>query len=106
MMDPLNKDPTSYSLLTYGWVIGLSVTGGLVSFLRKVREGVARPFNVIELIGEIVTSGFVGVLTFWLCEASQIDALLTAFMVGISGHMGSRLIFQFEKTIEHKLKMK
>ena len=99
-----DKDPTSYSLLTYAWVVGLSITGGLVSFLRKLRAGAARPFNLIELIGEIVTSGFVGVLTFWLCEASAIDPLLTAFMVGISGHMGSRLIFQFEKHLEQKLK--
>lgn len=99
-----DKDPTSYSLLTYAWVVGLSITGGLVSFLRKLRAGAARPFNLIELIGEIVTSGFVGVLTFWLCEASAIDPLLTAFMVGISGHMGSRLIFQFEKHLEQQLK--
>jgi predicted CDP-diglyceride synthetase/phosphatidate cytidylyltransferase len=99
----VDKDPTSYSLLTYAWVIGLSITGGIVSFLRKVREGVARPFNLLELIGEAVTAGFVGVLTFWLCEASQLDPLLTAFLVGISGHMGNRLIYQFEQLLERKL---
>jgi hypothetical protein len=30
----LEKDPTSYSLITYGWVTLLAAWGGVVSFLR------------------------------------------------------------------------
>jgi hypothetical protein len=90
------KDPTTYSLITYAWVFALSSWGGVVSFWRKLRDGNARPFNIMELIGEIFTSAFAGVLTFWLCEASGMDALLTAAFVGISGHMGSRAIGQME----------
>lgn len=97
------KDPTSYSLITYAWVIGLSVTGGFVSFLRKVREGSSRAWNIAELLGEIFTSGFVGVITFWLCEAADIDPLYAAAMVGISGHMGSRAIMQLELWLEKKI---
>lgn len=99
----IEKDPTSYSLLTYSWVIGLSIAGGVVSFLRKVREGQARACNIAELIGEIFTSGFVGVITFWLCEAGDISPLMSAAMVGIAGHMGSRAIMQFELWLEKKL---
>lgn len=94
------KDPTSYTLLTYAWVIALSFVGGMVSFTRKVRDGVARKFNFTEFIGEIVTSGFVGVITFWLCEWSGVHPLLTAALVGISGHMGSRAIFKLEQLVE------
>lgn len=99
-----DKDPLSYELATYAWITVLTSVAGFISFLRKVREGISRPFNMIELIGEIVTSGFVGVLTFWLCEAGNLTPLLTAFLVGIAGHMGSRMIFLFEKCVEIRMK--
>ena len=99
----LDKDPTSYSMLTYSWVIGLSALGGLVSWLRKLRDGKTRVCNLTELLGEIVTSGFAGVLTFWLCEASDINGLVSAAMGGISGHMGSRVIMQIEQILNDRL---
>jgi hypothetical protein len=101
-MDP-SKDPTSYDILTYSWVLGLSMVGGVVSFMRKIREGKARAFNILELVGEIVTAGFAGVLTFWLCEAGSIDPLISAALVGIAGHMGSRTILLLEQWAESKL---
>jgi len=97
------KDPTTYSLITYGWVLLLSAWGGLVSFYSKVRAGTARACNVVELIGELFTAGFAGVITFWLCEMAAIHPLMTAALVGISGHMGSRAIYQFERWAEKKL---
>lgn len=100
------KDPTTYSLLTYGWVLTLASWGGVVNFLRKRKSGDARPFNVVELIGEIVTSAFAGMVTFWLCEASGIGGLITAALVGISGHMGSRAIFAFERWAEKRFGVK
>ncbi|WP_209308749.1 phage holin family protein [Methylotenera oryzisoli] len=98
------KDPTTYQLITYGWVIFLSCWGGLVSFINKVKKGEARACNFVELIGEIVTAGFAGVLTFWLCEAANFNALITAAIVGISGHMGSRAIYAMEIWLTNKLK--
>lgn len=91
------KDPTSYSLITYLWVFLLSSWGGWVSWIRKRKNGDARPFNFAELIGEVVTSAFAGVITFYLCEAAVFHPLLSAAMVGISGHMGGRAIFLMEK---------
>lgn len=91
------KDPQNYALLTYLWVFLLSAWGGLVSFINKVKTGETRRFNVIELIGELCTSAFAGVLTFWACEHANLAPLLTAAFVGISGHMGSRAIFNMEK---------
>lgn len=96
------KDPGSYAVFTYFWVILLSVVGGFVSFYHKVQRGLASPFSITELIGELITSGFAGVLTFWLCEWSQVTPLLTAVLVGISGHMGARAIFQIEQWAERK----
>lgn len=94
------KDPTNYSMITYLWVIVLSAWGGTVNFMRKRKSGEARPFNIAELTGEVFTSGFAGVLTFWLCEAAGISPLITAALVGISGHMGGRAIFRLERWAE------
>lgn len=91
------KDPTNYSLVTYSWVAVLAMWGGIVSFMRKYREGVVRPFNFTELIGELMTSAFIGILTFWLCEWSGTPPLLSAALIGISGHMGSRAIYRMER---------
>lgn len=94
------KSPETYSLLTYLWVFGLASAGGLVAWYRKMKDGHVRAFNLIELIGECVTSAFAGVLTFWLCELSNFNQLATAAMVGIAGHMGSRAIANIEVFFE------
>jgi len=96
------KSPETYSVLTYLWVFGLSALGGFVSFMRKVREGNARAWNFVEFFGEIFTSAFAGVLTFFLCEWSGFHQLATAAFVGISGHMGSRALFHLEGFFETK----
>lgn len=94
------KDPSTYTWLTYMWVFLLSAWGGLVSFIKKVRTGETRASNLMEFIGELVTSAFAGVITFFLCEASGITPLMTAVLVAISGHMGTRAIFLFERWFE------
>jgi len=96
------KDPTSYSLITYTWVFLLAILGGVVNFVRKLQSGHARAFNIIEFIGEIVTSAFAGVITFWLCENAGMSPLMTAAFVGVSGHMGSRAIFMAENWLKSK----
>lgn len=94
------RTPVSYDWFTYLWVVGVSLAGGLVSFSQKVRAGTARPTNLVELIGELFTSGFVGVLTFWICEWGGINQLLSAVFMGITGHMGSRVLFLGEKYLQ------
>lgn len=96
------KDPSNYTLITYLWVVVLAAAGGTVNFLHKIRQGTARAFNITEFVGELMTSGFAGLLTFWLCEAADVNKLLSAVLIGISGHMGSRAIFKIEKWAEDK----
>lgn len=98
----IEKDPTSYSLLTYAWVFALSSLGGVVSFANKLKQGHARAFNIAEFCGEIATSAFAGVITFWLCENAGLSGLVTAALVGVSGHMGSRAIMFFEEYLTKK----
>lgn len=88
---------------TWLWVIGISSMGGAVSFYQKLKQGQARPFNFAELLGEIVGSAFVGIITFLLCKNYGFNELITAALVGITGHMGSRAMMLFERVLERKL---
>lgn len=101
MIEPPN-DPFGFPALTYIWVIFISGLGGAVSFMKKLRHGEVRVFNITEFIGEIVTSAFAGMITFWLCKSANLDPMLSAALVGISGHMGGRAIYLFEKFLEKK----
>lgn len=96
------KDPSNYSILTYSLVVLLSMWGGTVNFIRKKKLGIVRAFNIVEFIGELVTSAFTGIIVFFLCEASDISPLMTAALVGIAGHMGSRLLYQLEIAVQNK----
>ena len=96
------KTITGYALLTYAWVLALSTWGGMVNYLSKIRMGHIARFNITELIGDMFISGFTGVLTFWMCEAAGFNELTTAVFVGISGHMGARMIGKFEKLMSRK----
>lgn len=97
------KTITGFALLTYAWVLVLSTWGGIVNYLSKIRAGHIARFNLTELIGDMCISGFTGILTFWMCQAAGFDELITAVFVGISGHMGARLIGKLETMMSRKL---
>ncbi len=97
------KDPLTYSLLTYVWILLISVWGGLINYYQKIKNGNVARFSIVEFIGELVTSAFAGVMTFYLCEAAGVPSVLTAGLVGIAGHMGSRTIYIFERILQKKL---
>lgn len=90
-----NKDPTTYNLLTYMWVFLLSLAGGLAAFIMRLNEArKPQPLGkiFIKLLGDLIISGFAGVITFYLCEYWEFEQLLTAVFVAISGHMGGNAI--------------
>lgn len=102
-IDNAAKSITNFALFTYAWVIFLATWGGAVNYISKIRSGQVARFNITELIGDLCISGFTGVLTFWLCHAAGFDELITAVFVGISGHMGARLIGKIEQMMSKKL---
>lgn len=91
------KDPGSYSYLTYGWILFLSMCGGVVRVIREVKLGEKTWLQLAWIfVVELFTSGFVGVVTFYACEAAGIRPLVTAVMVSVSGWMGVRALSVLE----------
>lgn len=97
------RDPLDVSLRQYGLVLGAALLGGFVSWIGRVRAGTASAANLMGLIGELCTSAFSGLLAFWLCRAADVDPMLTAVAAGVAGHMGTRAIAMFERSVQRRL---
>lgn len=98
----MQNDPLNYPYTTYLWVLFVAFWGAIVSTLRRRKEG-AKRFSIAEFVGDLTIAGFIGVVTFWLCEASHVPQVLTAALVGISGHLGTRAIMIIETAVAKRL---
>jgi len=98
-----HKDPSNFNLITYLWVIGLSLWGGITHNIRKLRDGTLKRFSVSELIGDLFISAFIGILTFYLCEWANLDKLLSAVFIAITAHMGTKGIAVFENAVSKRV---
>lgn len=99
------KDPSNYTFLTYAWVMLLSCSGGIVSYINHMRSEIGLKKILLSLAREVFTSAFAGVITFYICEWGGVDHLLSAVFVAISGHMGTRAIYQIENFYKQKMPM-
>lgn len=97
------KDPMSYDIWTYVWVSVLSLWGGIAGYIRKLKSGVAARFSISEIIGDVVISGFVGLITFFICEEYGLSKMQSAVMIAISAHMGCRALFTIDNAIDNAL---
>ena len=84
----LPKSPLSYSLREYGLILAIAMLGGFVRWYNAVRRGESAVYDLRILVGELFTSAFIGILTFWACEAMSVQPLVTAALAGMAGHAG------------------
>lgn len=81
------------------WVTALSVLGAIASYIRKVKSGKIERFSISELIGDFVISFFLGVTTYLFCKGLELDEYLTAGLVGLVSHLGTRGLVMVEDLI-------
>ena len=97
------KDPNNTSLfvewlrqfMPYLTTFFLSTWGGVVNHITTLRSG-RKKFQLKELIFDIVVSTFAGLITFYFCRSAGISETMSAVLIAISGHMGTRAIAGFE----------
>lgn len=76
----------------------LAALGGALQYLNRVDKLGIR-FSVLKLLLEVSTSGFVGIISFELCDYAGFNWQLTAALVAISGHMGARALVLLENAL-------
>lgn len=99
----LEKDPTTWTMATWLLALGMAFGGGAVNWYARVKRGHTRAFNMIELMGEVFTSGFVGLGVFMLFEGMGQNLGICAAGAGVGGHMATRLLFAIERAIETRI---
>jgi hypothetical protein len=87
----LEKNPFGDSLSTLLYAVGLAILGGLVKYLNHTDK-----FSAWVLLRDLVTAGFCGLLTNWMCEWMNIQGPLSAILIATSGLMGTRLLREIE----------
>ena len=98
-----DKDPANWAAATWILALSMAVGGGVINWYARIKRGHARAFNFIELVGEIFTSGLVGLGIFMLLSSWDQPAGACAAAAGVSGHMATRLLFAVERAVERQL---
>lgn len=93
-----DKGPFSYPPLTYLWVIGVASFAGVVRYLNHMET-----FSVQRFLIDVLSSAFTGLVTFWLCEWTNITGPMSAVLIAISGLLGSRAWGEFENLYRLRL---
>lgn len=89
-------------LIPMGFAALLASLGGAVQYFNRIdKQGL--PFSFVKLLLEVSTSGFVGIVSFELCDAAGFSWQLTAALVAISGHMGARALLLIEHQVVRRL---
>lgn len=102
---PLNNIPNDLSqYIAIIWVFILSIWGGTVHTIKKVRTGVIKQFTLREWIMDMVVSSFVGVVTYALCKYGGINEWLSVVMVSTAAHQGTRALLGIEQVVDKVIK--
>ncbi len=95
-----HKNPLSYSMREYGYILAIAMAGGFIRWHNAVKRGEAAAYDLRGLVGELVTSAFIGILVFWGGEALNWHPLITPAVAGIAGHQGIAALVWAEKLLK------
>lgn len=87
--DMPQNSPENYTWITYFWVFGLSILGGIVRTITGTKEGDSPNKIAYRLLANAVISIFVGLVTFFFCEFARFEPIFTAGIVALTAHMGT-----------------
>jgi hypothetical protein len=90
-MESTKESLLSSGVITYLWVAGLSLWGGMVSYLES-RE----PFSWLRLSAHLLSSSFAGLMTFYLCQYGQVPDPLVGVLCGVAAHMGTPALLKMK----------
>ncbi len=97
------RDPTNWPWGVWVLALGMSLAGGFVNWYGRIKSGHIITFNILELIGELFTSGAVGLGVFMVLEAWDQPIGVCAAACGVAGHMSTKLLFAVGRVVESRI---
>jgi len=94
------KDPENWSIFTWALVTAMCIFGSISSWYKRVQEGHPRAMNLVELAGEMATSGLMGFVGFVMSNWYFDSVGLSAAAAGMCAHFATRLLYQAEGLID------
>jgi hypothetical protein len=94
------KDPLNWTLGTWVLAVIMASGGGVINWFAHAKKRHPHRFSIIELIGEMATSGLVGIGVFMVAASYDQPTAICAAFAGVSGHMATRVLFLVERWIE------
>lgn len=86
----IDHDETIKMILPYLSTILMSLWGGTVAYVQKIRSG--EKFSWTNLFMDLIISGFVGFLTHLICTYADLGAEISSVLIAMSAHMGTRAL--------------
>lgn len=98
-----NNNGDGFNLLHLLMIFLLSLWGGLVSYLGKLKSGSVKRFNFVELIIEFTISSFAGLVIGFIALSFNFSPYFAMALAGVAGHAGGRTVFFLNKIFFNKL---
>lgn len=83
------------------WVMFIACVASTIKHINRMQR-----FRLGRLLVDVATASFIGVVTFWLCEAREIRGPMQAVSIAVMGAMGNRAWREFENVWRIKIGLK
>lgn len=101
-----HNNPDNFPLLTWAWVIGMSIFGSIVRTITTQNEPLRGWALVRRLSANAVISVFIAIITAALCVWGNVDFWLMVVFIGLTSHMGTPVLLLAEDKIMNYIKTK
>lgn len=95
------KSPETISLITYLWVIALSLLGGVVSYSQRLAHG--KRWNIIEALSVQLAAILSGLMVFFACSWQDINPMLTAMLISLASVNSSQAIRLLTEKVKERV---
>lgn len=85
--------------LGFAWAFGIASLAGCVKFLQRYRSDDAPQWRWIQFGVQVLTAGFVGLVTTWLLSGWQVPDALRTFAIAVAGWGGGETIDFFQQVL-------
>jgi hypothetical protein len=99
-----HQDPSSIPIVSYLWVIGLSLLSSVAGFLSRFLSDKPPSRPILALIMDVSYSLLAGLTTYFMGQASELPEMTIIVLVCIGSHMGARLLFSMQRLVQKQIR--